>query len=130
MSSIKVAIPSNSPGGLEAEVSAHFGHCDLYTMVEVDTDGIKSVATMENQPHEEGGCLAAVGLLANNGVKKLLAGGMGRRPLMGFNDAGIEVFFTGGVPTVRQAIEAYLDGRLPSFSMDAVCGGGEGCGSH
>ena len=28
---IRIAIPSVQPGGLDAEVGAHFGHCDLYT---------------------------------------------------------------------------------------------------
>ncbi|MDL2226725.1 NifB/NifX family molybdenum-iron cluster-binding protein [Deltaproteobacteria bacterium OttesenSCG-928-M10] len=130
MNSVKVAIPSNSPGGLEAGVSAHFGHCDLYTIVEVGDGGVKTVATMDNPPHEHGGCLAPVKLLADRGVKKLLAGGMGRRPLMGFNDAGIEVFFAGGVSTVGESLQAYLDGRLPAFTLEAVCGGSGGCGGH
>ncbi len=127
MSNIKLAIPSNAPGGLEAEVSAHFGHCDLYTIVEIGEDGSKNVAIMDNPPHEEGGCLAPVKLLADRGVRELLAGGMGRRPLMGFNEAGIKVFFTGGSSTVGEALEGYLGGRLPVFTFDGVCGG---CGGH
>lgn len=43
MNTVKIAIPSDQPGGLEARVSEHFGHCDLYTIVEVDADGIKYV---------------------------------------------------------------------------------------
>lgn len=125
-----LAVPSNNPGGLDAGVSAHFGHCDLYTIIEIDDDGIKKVETLANPPHEHGGCLAPVGLLANRGVKKLLAGGMGRRPLAGFHEAGIEVFLARDFPTVSQSVRAFLDGLLPVFSMDAVCGGGGGCGGH
>lgn len=128
MSTIKIAVPSDNPGGLEAKVSGHFGHCDLYTIIEVDGNEVKNVGTMENPPHQEGGCLAPVQLLADNGVRKLLAGGMGRRPLMGFHQVGIEVLFAGDQPTVGQSVEAYLAGRLPVFSMDSVCGGSGGCG--
>ena len=28
-----LAIPSMAPGGLDASVSAHFGHCDAFTLV-------------------------------------------------------------------------------------------------
>lgn len=129
MNHIKVAIPSNSPGGLDAQVSAHFGHCDLYTIVEIDQDGIKSVSTMDNPPHQEGGCLAPVQLLADQGVNTLLAGGMGRRPLMGFNQVGIEVFLAAGQPSVKSSVQALLDKKLPVFSLDSVCGGGGNC-SH
>lgn len=127
MNSVKIAVPSDNPGGLEAAVSAHFGHCDLYTIVELDEQGVKSVSTLDNPPHQEGGCLAPVQLLAQSGVKKLLAGGMGRRPLAGFNQAGIEVYLAAGQPTVGQSIQALRDDRLPLFSLDSVCGG---CGGH
>lgn len=127
MSSVKVAIPSDNPGGLEAPVSPHFGHCDLYTIVEMDEQGIRNVSTMANPPHEEGGCLAPVQLLADSGVQKLLAGGMGRRPLAGFNQAGIKVYLTDSPSTVGQSVQALRDDKLPLFSLDAVCGG---CGGH
>lgn len=127
MDSIKIAIPSDKPGGLEAPVSAHFGHCDLYTIVEMDENGIKSVSAMDNPPHEEGGCLAPIQLLAQKGVGKLLAGGMGRRPLAGFNQAGIQVFLADSNGTVGKSLQALLDNKLPLFSLDSVCGG---CGEH
>lgn len=127
MNSIKVAVPSDNPGGLEAGVSAHFGHCDLYTIVEMDDSGITNVSTLDNPPHQEGGCLAPVQRLADSGVKKLLAGGMGRRPLAGFNEAGIQVYLADGNTTVGQSIQALMENKLPQFSLDSVCGG---CGGH
>lgn len=128
MSKMKVAIPSNNPGGLEAGISGHFGHCDLYTIVDIEDGNIKAVETMDNPPHQEGGCLAPVRLLADRGVDKLLAGGMGQRPLMGFSQVGIEVYFAGGQPSVGQSVQAFLDGRLQPFGLNSVCGGGGGCG--
>lgn len=43
---MKIAIPSNSPGGLEADRSDHFGHCDVFTIVDLDAEknSIKTVA--------------------------------------------------------------------------------------
>ena len=121
-----VAVPSNFPGGLEAELGAHFGHCDLYTLVSLDQDGVGEVKVVPNVPHQQGGCLAPVQYLASQGVQVLVAGGMGMRPLMGFNQVGIEVFFGGGKASVGEAIQALIQGELPRFSQEFTCGGGGG----
>ncbi len=121
-----VAVPSNFPGGLEAEVGAHFGHCDLYTLVSLDQDGVGEVTVVPNVPHQQGGCLAPVQYLASQGVKALVAGGMGLRPLMGFNQVGIEVYFGGGKTNVGEAVKALIQGELPRFTQDFTCGGGGG----
>ncbi|MBR6625910.1 MAG: dinitrogenase iron-molybdenum cofactor biosynthesis protein, partial [Mailhella sp.] len=62
--------------------------------------------------------------LANAGVKVLLAGGMGMRPLMGFQQVGVEVFFAGNFPTVGAAVQACIEGRLQPFTLEFTCGGG------
>ncbi len=119
-----LAIPSANPGGLDAGMGMHFGHCDIYTIVNVKDGAIESVSTLPNVPHQQGGCLAPVQHLASHGVTKLLAGGMGMRPLMGFMQNGIEVFFSGNYPTVGLAVQAFLEGKLPAFSTEFTCGGG------
>ncbi len=119
-----IAIPSTAPGGLKAPLGAHFGHCDLYTMVAVQDKKIMSVDVIPNVPHQQGGCMAPVQYLAEKGAKKLIAGGMGFRPLMGFNQVGIEVYFGGEFQTVGDAVNALIDGQLPQFSQDNTCGGG------
>jgi predicted Fe-Mo cluster-binding NifX family protein len=121
-----IAIPSENPGGLDAGMGAHFGHCDLYTLVTVDNGQVADVKVIPNVPHQQGGCMAPVQHLANNGVKQLIAGGMGLRPLMGFNQVGIDVYFSNGAPTVGEAVNAMLAGRLPQFQQEHTCGGGGG----
>jgi predicted Fe-Mo cluster-binding NifX family protein len=124
MKSMIVAIPSSHPGGLEAALGAHFGHCDLYTLVTIAAGKVLEVVTLPNVPHEQGGCMAPVNHLAQNGVQVLIAGGMGMRPLMGFNQVGIDVLYGNGVQTVSKAVEAFLNGTLPQFSNEFTCGGG------
>ena len=121
-----IAIPSENPGGLDAGLGTHFGHCDLYTLVTVDDGQIADVQVLPNVPHQQGGCLAPVQHLAGNGVKQLIAGGMGLRPLMGFNQAGIDVYYGAGAQTVGQAVQAMLAGQLPQFKQENTCGG-SGC---
>ena len=122
----KVAVPSSMPGGLEASLGAHFGHCDLYTVITVAEGEISQVDTLPNVPHQQGGCMAPVQHLASNGVNLLIAGGMGMRPLMGFQQVGIDVYFGGDSQTVGQAVEGLLSGRLPQFTQEFTCGGGGG----
>jgi len=121
-----IAIPSENPGGLDAEVGNHFGHCDLYTLVSIENGEIVDVQIVPNIDHQQGGCLAPVQLLADKGISALLAGGMGMRPLMGFNQAGIEVYFTNGTKTVGEAVKAMLADQLQQFKLENSCGGCHG----
>ncbi len=121
-----IAIPSVHPGGLDAELGAHFGHCDLYTLVNIENGQVSQVSSLPSIDHAQGGCLAPVQHLAGNGVKVLIAGGMGLRPLMGFNQVGIEVYFGGGCRTVKEAVDSFLAGQLPKFTNEYTCGGGGG----
>jgi predicted Fe-Mo cluster-binding NifX family protein len=124
--STKIAIPSQTPGGLDAGLGAHFGHCDLYTVVTVENGTIEKVEVIPNVPHQQGGCMAPVQHLAGNGVNRLIAGGMGLRPLMGFNQMGIDVYYGGEARTVGEAVQAMLAGKLPQFQQEHTCGGGGG----
>jgi len=109
---------------MDAGLGAHFGHCDLYTLVEVEDGQIKDTKVVPNVPHQQGGCMAPVQYLAGHGVKVLIAGGMGMRPLMGFNQVGIDVYFGGNSVTVNEAVQALLQGSLPRFTQQFTCGGG------
>ena len=123
MNQARIAIPSSLPGGLEAEVGAHFGHCEIYTVVDVKEGVITQVGTLPNVPHQQGGCLAPVNHLARNGVTILISGGMGLRPLMGFNQAGIEVYRGTEAPNVDAAVKALIAGGLELFTREFTCGG-------
>ena len=120
----RVAIPSTLPGGLEAAVGEHFGHCDLYTVVDVTEGKVAQVGILPNVPHEQGGCLGPVNHLARHGVTVLIAGGMGLRPLMGFHEVGIEVFRGTKASNVEATVKSFLEGGLERFTQDHTCGGG------
>lgn len=128
---MKIAIPSEAPGGLEAAFSPHFGHAPAFTLVELNGQEINELQIMPNAGHAPGGCLGPVGLLKSAGVEALVAGGMGARPLAGLQQSGITVYFGGPAATVRQAVQRLAAGLAPQFSPAQVCGGGQGdCGHH
>lgn len=126
MEKARIAVPSAHPGGLDAQVGEHFGHCDLYTIIDVTNGAITEVTTLPNVPHQQGGCMAPVNHLASHNVTTLIAGGMGMRPLMGFNQMGIDVFYGAGAPSVGAAVNALLAGSLVRFTQEYTCGGGGG----
>ena len=122
----RIAIPSMGTGGLDGERSGHFGHCDVFTMVDVENGEIKDVSTVQNQSHVQGGCMVPVNLLADHNVNALIVGGIGMRPLMGFKQVGIDVYYDAERPQIRPVVEDLIAGRLPSIGDDQVCGGGGG----
>ena len=126
METYRIAIPSTLPGGMESALGAHFGHCECYTVVDVAEGRITQVGTLPNVPHVQGGCMAPVNHLSQNGVNALIAGGMGMRPLMGFAQVGITVYHGGEAASVGDAVAAFLSGNLATFSMNNTCGGGLG----
>ena len=123
-----LAIPSLSQDGLEAQRSGHFGHADYHTLVYLAGDEMSGVDTMENPPHSEGGCLEPVLRLVERGVTDMVVGGMGLRPLNGLLSAGVRVYVMPEQGTVREGLQAVLDGTAPMMSPAHACGGhGGGC---
>jgi len=120
-----LAVPSMAPGGLDASVSGHFGHCDAFTLVALRDGRIEETTVMAAPDHSQSGCMVPVNLLAARGVTAIAAGGMGQRPLAGFRQVGIEPLFAGDHATVKDVVSAFVAGDLPSFAQDACCGGGD-----
>jgi predicted Fe-Mo cluster-binding NifX family protein len=108
---------------LDAQRSGHFGHCDLFTLVDVAEGKIESVTTVPNASHVQGGCMVPVSLLAEHNVDALIVGGMGMRPLMGFRQFGIQVYYEATTPQIRPVVQELMAGRLPQFGDDHVCSG-------
>jgi len=119
-----VAFPSDAPGGTEAALSAHFGHCAVFTLVTLTADGtVDTIKIVDNLEHEHGGCMGPVNLLAGHGVTALIAGGMGQRPLLAFAQVGIAVHHGADSVTVDHALAAFRAGRLIKFDPRQTCGG-------
>jgi FKBP-type peptidyl-prolyl cis-trans isomerase 2/predicted Fe-Mo cluster-binding NifX family protein len=124
-----VAVPSEAPGGLDALIADHFGHCEVFTLVEIDGDTLGAVTILPNQEHSEGGCLAPVMLLKQRGADALVSGGMGARPLASFQQVGITIYHKGEAQTVREAVQGVISGTCREFGEQHTCGGHGGC-SH
>ena len=119
----RIAIPSMEMGGLDGQRSGHFGHCDVFTLVDVKDGEIEKVTTISNQSHVQGGCMVPVNLLAEHKVNAIIVGGIGMRPLMGFRQVGIDVYHDANRQQIRPVVEDLIAGKLSQIADNQVCGG-------
>jgi predicted Fe-Mo cluster-binding NifX family protein len=117
---VKVAVPSELPGGLAAQRSGHFGRAECFTVVEILGRQVGQVSVLQNMPHTEGGCMAPVMLLSQQGVNAIVVDGIGGRPLMGFNQVGIAVH-AGTGQTVEHSVRAFALDLLPCVDPGNAC---------
>jgi predicted Fe-Mo cluster-binding NifX family protein len=120
---IKIAVPTNGPGGMDAPRSAHFGHADSFTLIEVADGAVGEALTVSNPPHSHGGCGLTVKMLADAGAGAAIVVGMGGGPMAAMNSYGMTAYFDDRSATPRAAVEAYLAGTLQPFGNDHTCKG-------
>lgn len=120
---IRIAVPTEAEGGIDAARSAHFGHAGSFTIVDVQGGVLSPAGVVSNPPHEHGGCGATVGLLAQHGVQVAIVVGMGGGPRAAMASHGIQALFDDRSATPRQAVEAYVAGGLSPFGADHQCAG-------
>ena len=123
MTRVRIAIPSDGEGGLDGIRAGHFGHCDVFTFVDLEDGQIKEVSTLANVEHMQGGCMVPVNLLAEHQVNALIVGGIGMRPLMGFRQVGIAVYHEDQRMEIRPVVEDMIAGKLMMIDDTQVCGG-------
>ncbi|MFZ5776424.1 MAG: NifB/NifX family molybdenum-iron cluster-binding protein [Thermodesulfobacteriota bacterium] len=128
----RIAVPSNSPGGLDGERSDHFGHCELFTLVDIEGGAVAGVSTVGNVAHGAGGCMAPVRMLKEQGVDAIVVAGMGARPLSGFASVGIDVYFAGreAFSKVEDVVAGWLGNQLIRMEPAQACQGHGNCHGH
>jgi len=127
MNNGRIAIPSDGNGGLNGIRSQHFGHCDVFTLIDIKNGAIKNETILNNEDHGHGGCMVPVNLLAKNNVTAIIVAGIGRRPLTGFNEVGIEVYIDTYDPQVSPVVKKLIKDELQKMLLDEACGGGGNC---
>ena len=118
---MKLAVPSVGKGGLDAQRSAHFGHADCFTILNIEDGKVSVEGTIANPPHEEGGCMRPVRILAEVGIDAIVAVGMGMRTMQGFAAAGITVLHDAESATVGAAAERIATGQLDAMGPEHAC---------
>jgi len=103
---MRIAIPT--AGGM---LSMHFGHCEIFTLMDVDPEERKIIGRrdVEPPPHQPG---LLPPWLAGQGVNLVIAGGMGQRAQQIFHAHGIQVLVGAGSEAPERIVGDYLAGTL------------------
>jgi predicted Fe-Mo cluster-binding NifX family protein len=101
---MKFAIPLAN-----GKLTAHFGHCQEFALVEVEDNQILKTETLVPPPHEPG---VLPSWLHQLGTNVVIAGGMGQRAVSLFGEKGIKVVT--GAPTLEpeELVNSYLNQTL------------------
>ena len=114
---MKIAVPVKENN----QIDVHFGHCEFYQIYEVsDKNEVLSIHKMDSP--QGCGCKSNIAeVFQNEGVKFMLAGGIGDGAISKLNAHGISVVrnCSGDVSVL---VQQYLSGELKD--------GGSNCQSH
>jgi predicted Fe-Mo cluster-binding NifX family protein len=114
---MKIAVPVNR----DNQIDEHFGHCEFYSVFTVDEKG-KITDTQTLKSVEGCGCKSNIaGVLAQNGVTIMLAGGIGGGAINVLNNSGIEV--------IRGCSGLAAD-VVKEFAAGQIKDSGESCHQH
>lgn len=118
---LRLAVPSDLPGGLGSARSGHFGRSPSFTIVDVVDDVVVNTFMIPNQPHQKGDHgLSQVLTLGENCVDVVIVAGIATRPLLTCLQAGMRVFAGEDRPTVRSVVQAFIDAELAPVGSDAT----------
>lgn len=105
-------------------VSAHFGRCPTFTIVDIDNGNIVRKETLENPGHQPG---FIPQFLHEKGVECIVCGGMGRRATGFFSEYGIETIL-GITGRIDEVLDKIQKGTLKGGESLCRPGSGKGYG--
>ena len=108
---MKIAITSKGVD-LDSQVDPRFGRAPYFLVVDSETMAFEALDNSENVNAMKGAGIQAAGMVSNKGAEVLLTGYCGPNAFKALSAAKIRVANDAG-GTVREAVRAYLDGKLP-----------------
>lgn len=105
-------------------VSAHFGRCPSFTIIDIEDGKITSKQVVDNPGHQPG---AIPEFLHEKGVNYIVTGGMGQRAIGFFGGFGIEPII-GVSGKIDETVEKILNGKLEGGESLCKPGAGKGYG--
>ena len=124
---MRLCIPTEDAGGLEAVPAGHFGRAAFFTLVEGESGAVEVVA---NHPRAGGhGSCSAWQLLGLGAGDVVACRGMGQGARQALGAAGVGVVVAEG-GQVGEVVAAWRAGRLHGLAEAESCACGHGHGEH
>jgi predicted Fe-Mo cluster-binding NifX family protein len=101
---MKIAIPL-----ADGKLTAHFGHCQEFALIDVEGNEITKKETLVPPPHEPGVLPA---WLHDLGASVIIAGGMGGRAIELFKQNSINVIIGAPALEPEELVKSYLNNTL------------------
>jgi predicted Fe-Mo cluster-binding NifX family protein len=118
---MKIAVTSKGTD-LDSEVDPRFGRAPYFVVVDPETFSFEVLDNKENLNALKGAGIQAAGMVSDNGAEVLLTGFCGPNAFKALAAAKMGVA-NNARGTVREAVQAYLDGKLPLADKADVEGG-------
>jgi len=110
--SVRIAIPVEDAGGLNARLSQHFGRAPYFAVVELDENGkVLNLQMVPNKSEHFGGMGRPPDIILKLNPNAVITYGMGPRALGMFQNANVAVLRT-NKDFVKDVIEAYNNNEL------------------
>jgi len=108
---MKIAVTSTGPD-LDSEVDPRFGRAVYILIVDSETLAFEALDNSENVNALKGAGIQAASMVGNKGAEVLLTGSCGPNAFKALKAAKVNVA-NNASGTIRDAVKAYLDGKLP-----------------
>ncbi|MCK5161180.1 MAG: NifB/NifX family molybdenum-iron cluster-binding protein [Candidatus Aureabacteria bacterium] len=105
-------------------VSAHFGRCPSFTIIDIENGKVAKKEVLDNPGHQPG---LIPQFLHQKGVECIICGGMGMRAVGFFEELGIQAI-VGISGKIEEAIEKLQKGTLEGGKSSCNPGAGKGYG--
>lgn len=120
---MKIAVPSEIPGGLDSKMCEHFGICPLFTIITLTNGEISDVCIEDNGHHQCGNCIRLVEDLSLKDISCVITRKIGMYPLNVLKNHSISAVHAEKKCTVSRAVELFMANRLAAYAGNAVCHG-------
>jgi predicted Fe-Mo cluster-binding NifX family protein len=117
---LRLAIPSDLPGGLDAPRSGHFRRSPCFTIVDLSDDVVVDVRVVTNPKRHGDHGLTPILTLGENLVDIVIVAGIGRKALLHCIQAGMRVLAGDDRSDVRSVVQAFIDAELVPVGGDAT----------
>ncbi len=123
---VKIAIPTTTSDGLNAQVTRRFGRCPYFTIISVKDGEIDEVNVVENSASKAMGGAGpmAVQLIVGTGVTVVAGADYGPNAIGALNQGGVSSYGYPNDPniTVKVLVELYIQDKLPLITAQTSAG--------
>lgn len=117
---MKIVITSRGDN-LDSAVDERFGRAVRFILYNTETQAFHTVDNQQSLNAVQGAGIQAAGMVSRQGAKCVLTGHCGPKAFQTLQTAGIRVY-TGASGTVKEAIEAFQQGKLKEAGAADVAG--------